>query len=86
MKSEVKRNWGVRIGSVNGRLEGDRNKVRFEQTNMARLLLASQIERSGADFAVMSGGEFVTLSVQVISLIKMCSRFNPLVIRWFTLI
>ncbi len=47
---------GVRIGSVNGRLEGDRNKVRFEQTNMARLLLASQIERSGADFAVMSGG------------------------------
>lgn len=47
---------GVRIGSVNGKLEGDRSKVRFEQTNMARLLLASQIERSGADFAVMSGG------------------------------
>lgn len=55
-EEQGKAQLGVRIGSVNGRLEGDRNKVRFEQTNMARLLLASQIERSGADFAVMSGG------------------------------
>ena len=47
---------GVNIGSVNGRLEGDRSKVRFVQTNMARLILSAQIERAGADFAVMSGG------------------------------
>lgn len=47
---------GIKIGSVKGRLEGDRSKVRFQQTNMARLLLAAQMERTGADFAVMSGG------------------------------
>lgn len=46
----------VNIGSVNGYLEGAREKVRFEQTNLARLLLASQMERTKADFAVMSGG------------------------------
>lgn len=46
----------VKIGSVNGRLEGDRSKVRFVQTNMGRLLLAAQMARTGADFGVMSGG------------------------------
>ncbi|HED3475259.1 TPA: 5'-nucleotidase C-terminal domain-containing protein, partial [Klebsiella oxytoca] len=30
--------------------------VRFVQTNMGRLLLAAQMARSNADFAVMSGG------------------------------
>ncbi|MGB9096536.1 bifunctional UDP-sugar hydrolase/5'-nucleotidase UshA [Erwinia sp.] len=47
---------GVKIGSVNGHLEGDRSKVRFVQTNLARVILASQMERTKADFAVMSGG------------------------------
>jgi 5'-nucleotidase/UDP-sugar diphosphatase len=47
---------GVKIGSVNGHLEGDRSKVRFVQTNLSRLILASQLERTKADFAVMSGG------------------------------
>ncbi|MFU9138317.1 bifunctional UDP-sugar hydrolase/5'-nucleotidase UshA [Erwinia tasmaniensis] len=47
---------GVKIGSANGHFEGDRSKVRFVQTNLARLMLASQIARTGADFAVMSGG------------------------------
>ncbi|ECW8873793.1 bifunctional UDP-sugar hydrolase/5'-nucleotidase [Salmonella enterica] len=46
----------VKIGSVNGLLEGDRSKVRFVQTNMGRVILASQIARTGADFGVMSGG------------------------------
>jgi len=46
----------MHIGNVKGRLEGDRSKVRFEQTNLARLILAAQIERTDADFAVMSGG------------------------------
>ncbi|HBC9087120.1 bifunctional UDP-sugar hydrolase/5'-nucleotidase [Citrobacter koseri] len=46
----------VKIGSVNGRLEGDRNKVRFVQTNMGHLILAAQIARTSADFGVMSGG------------------------------
>ncbi|EDY0566841.1 bifunctional UDP-sugar hydrolase/5'-nucleotidase [Salmonella enterica subsp. enterica] len=46
----------VKIGSVNGLLEGDRSKVRFVQTNMRRVILAAQIARTGADFGVMSGG------------------------------
>ncbi|CAI0713977.1 bifunctional UDP-sugar hydrolase/5'-nucleotidase periplasmic precursor [Serratia marcescens] len=46
----------VKIGSVNGKLEGDRSKVRFVQTNLARVMLAAQRERADADFAVMSGG------------------------------
>lgn len=47
---------GVKIGSVNARLEGDRSKVRFVQTNMGHLILSAQMARTGADFAVMSGG------------------------------
>ncbi|EBM7725907.1 bifunctional UDP-sugar hydrolase/5'-nucleotidase [Salmonella enterica subsp. enterica serovar Kentucky] len=46
----------VKIGSVNGLLEGDRSKVRFVQTNMGGVILAAQIARTGADFGVMSGG------------------------------
>ncbi|ENZ2190986.1 bifunctional UDP-sugar hydrolase/5'-nucleotidase UshA [Salmonella enterica] len=46
----------VKIGSVNGLLEGDRSKVRFVQTNMGRGILAAQIARTGSDFGVMSGG------------------------------
>ncbi|HEK0727125.1 TPA: bifunctional UDP-sugar hydrolase/5'-nucleotidase [Proteus mirabilis] len=46
----------VKVGEVVGKLEGDRSKVRFEQTNMARLLLSAQAERANADFAIMSGG------------------------------
>jgi len=47
---------GVKIGSVNQHLEGDRSKVRFVQTNLSRVILAGQIDRTKADFAVMSGG------------------------------
>jgi 5'-nucleotidase/UDP-sugar diphosphatase len=46
----------VKVGSVNGHLEGDRSKVRFVQTNLARVILAAQIARTSADFGVMSGG------------------------------
>lgn len=46
----------VKIGAVNDRLEGDRSKVRFVQTNMGHLILAAQMVRTGADFGVMSGG------------------------------
>ncbi len=51
-----KEQLSVKIGSVNGKLEGDRSKVRFVQTNLARVMLAAQKERADADFAVMSGG------------------------------
>ena len=46
----------IKVGSVDGKLEGDRSKVRFEQTSMGHLLLAAQKERANADFAIMSGG------------------------------
>lgn len=46
----------VKVGRVNGHLEGDRSKVRFVQTNLAHVLLAAQMARTGAGFAVMSGG------------------------------
>lgn len=46
----------VKVGSVNGHLEGDRSRVRFVQTNLARVILGAQMARTGADFAVMSGG------------------------------
>ncbi|CVG85610.1 bifunctional UDP-sugar hydrolase/5'-nucleotidase periplasmic precursor [Serratia marcescens] len=51
-----KEQLSVKLGSVNGKLEGDRSKVRFVQTNLARVMLAAQRERADADFAVMSGG------------------------------
>ncbi|MDB6367225.1 bifunctional UDP-sugar hydrolase/5'-nucleotidase UshA [Photorhabdus bodei] len=47
---------GVKVGSIEGKLEGDRSKVRFVQTNMAHVVLSAMMERAGADFAIMSGG------------------------------
>lgn len=55
-QNKGKAQLGVKIGSSTGRLEGDRSKVRFVQTNLARVLLAAQMARTGADLAVMSGG------------------------------
>ncbi|MED5632336.1 bifunctional UDP-sugar hydrolase/5'-nucleotidase UshA [Enterobacter hormaechei] len=55
-QSKGKAQLDVKIGTLNGRLEGDRSKVRFVQTNMGRLVLAAQMARTNADFAVMSGG------------------------------
>ncbi|MBF3314175.1 5'-nucleotidase C-terminal domain-containing protein, partial [Leptospira borgpetersenii serovar Hardjo-bovis] len=40
----------------NLRLDGRRIKVRFVHTSMGHLILNAQIARTGADFAVMSGG------------------------------
>ncbi|WP_352289573.1 5'-nucleotidase C-terminal domain-containing protein, partial [Psychrobacter sp. GW64-MNA-CIBAN-0177] len=37
-------------------LEGDRNKVRFEQTNLARVIIQAQMNTEGADFGIISGG------------------------------
>ncbi|WP_343646458.1 bifunctional UDP-sugar hydrolase/5'-nucleotidase UshA [Enterobacter sp.] len=55
-QSKGKAQLDVKIGTLNGRLEGDRSKVRFVQTNLGRLVLAAQMARTGADFGVMSGG------------------------------
>lgn len=55
-QNKGKAQLGVKIGNTNGHLEGDRSKVRFVQTNLARLILTGQMARTSADLAVMSGG------------------------------
>ncbi|MBE4572579.1 bifunctional UDP-sugar hydrolase/5'-nucleotidase UshA [Vibrio navarrensis] len=46
----------VKIAETNGKLEGDRNVVRFKQTNLGRLIAAAHMDRAKADFAVMNSG------------------------------
>ncbi len=46
----------IKIAKSNGKLEGDRNVVRFKQTNLGRLIAASHMQRAKADFAVMNSG------------------------------
>ncbi|OOF22178.1 bifunctional UDP-sugar hydrolase/5'-nucleotidase [Salinivibrio proteolyticus] len=46
----------VKIANSNGKLEGDRDVVRFQQTNLGRLIAMSHMERAKADFAVMNSG------------------------------
>ncbi|PWI35158.1 bifunctional UDP-sugar hydrolase/5'-nucleotidase [Vibrio albus] len=46
----------VKIASINDRLEGERNIVRFQQTNLGRLIATAHMERAKADFAVMNSG------------------------------
>ncbi|MGD8108862.1 bifunctional UDP-sugar hydrolase/5'-nucleotidase UshA [Vibrio sp. TRT 21S02] len=45
-----------KISETNGKLEGDRNVVRFQQTNLGRLIATAHMERAKADFAVMNSG------------------------------
>ncbi|USD64635.1 bifunctional UDP-sugar hydrolase/5'-nucleotidase UshA [Vibrio sp. SCSIO 43136] len=47
---------GVKIAETNGKLEGDRNVVRFNQTNLGRLIATAHMQRAKADFAVMNSG------------------------------
>lgn len=44
------------IGYVDAKLEGDRSKVRMQQTNLARVIIQAQMNVVGADFGVISGG------------------------------
>jgi len=45
-----------KVAVTNGKLEGDRNVVRFNQTNLGRLIAKAQSERAKADFGVMNSG------------------------------
>lgn len=45
-----------KIGYVDKKLEGDRSKARFEQVNLARVIVQAQMNSVGADFGVISGG------------------------------
>lgn len=46
----------VKLSYSNAKLEGDRNVVRFKQTNLGRLIGLAHMERVNADFAVMNSG------------------------------
>lgn len=46
----------VQIARTNGKLEGDRNVVRFKQTNLGRLIAAAHMQRAKADFGIMNSG------------------------------
>ncbi len=46
----------VKIAQTNGKLEGDRNVVRFQQTNLGHLIATAHKQRAKADFGVMNSG------------------------------
>ncbi|USH01772.1 bifunctional UDP-sugar hydrolase/5'-nucleotidase UshA [Grimontia kaedaensis] len=46
----------VKIAETNGHLQGERNVVRFQQTNLGRLIAAAHKDRAKADFSVMNSG------------------------------
>jgi len=54
----------VKVGSSDGVFVGERDKVRFEQTNLGQLILRAQMAATKADFAVMSGGGIRTSLAQ----------------------
>ena len=47
---------GNAVAESDAKLEGDRNKVRFQQTNLGRLVAKAQKERAKADFGVVNSG------------------------------
>ncbi len=46
----------VKIAETNGKLEGDRDVVRFQQTNLGRLIAMAHMQRAKADFSIMNSG------------------------------
>lgn len=47
---------GLEVGSADGVLDGDRNRVRAQPTNLGVLLARAMMERAGADLALMNSG------------------------------
>jgi 5'-nucleotidase/UDP-sugar diphosphatase len=46
----------VKVAESNAELVGERNIVRFQQTNLGRLIATAHMERAKADFGVMNSG------------------------------
>lgn len=44
------------VGEVNERLKGERGEVRFGYTNLGSLMIAAQMEKTGADFGLANSG------------------------------
>lgn len=55
-QDEADKKLSIEVGSVNGKLEGDRSVVRYRPSNLGRLIARAQRERTGADVSVMNGG------------------------------
>ncbi|MDO5639892.1 MAG: bifunctional UDP-sugar hydrolase/5'-nucleotidase UshA [Neisseria sp.] len=47
---------GIIVGSSNGKLEGDRERVRIERTNLGRLIARAQRQSANADIGIINGG------------------------------
>lgn len=47
---------GIIVGSSNGKLEGDRERVRTERTNLGKLIATAQRQSVNADIGIMNGG------------------------------
>nr|WP_075497255.1 bifunctional UDP-sugar hydrolase/5'-nucleotidase UshA [Moritella viscosa]SHO05201.1 5'-nucleotidase [Moritella viscosa] len=59
---------GIKIGQSDGLLQGERNVVRNNQTNLGRLIATAHMQRAKADFGVMnSGGVRASIEAGVIT-------------------
>lgn len=47
---------GVQIGSVDANLDGERDRVRRQPTNLGVMVARAMVERTGADFAIVNAG------------------------------
>ncbi|PID47401.1 MAG: bifunctional UDP-sugar hydrolase/5'-nucleotidase [Proteobacteria bacterium] len=51
-----KASLNIKVGNTNKLLVGARDKVRFGQTNLGRLIATAQMEKAKADFGIMNSG------------------------------
>ena len=47
---------GIQVGRTNGKLEGDRDQVRTQRTNLGKLIARAQRQSVQADIGIMNGG------------------------------
>ncbi|HDZ1004095.1 TPA: 5'-nucleotidase C-terminal domain-containing protein [Klebsiella variicola] len=46
----------VPVATLSEKQEGDRDNVRYRQTNLGQLIIAAQMDKTGADFGIISSG------------------------------
>lgn len=55
-QDEGDKKLNIEVGRVKGLLDGKREHIRFQQTNLGRLIAQSQMERVKADIGIMNSG------------------------------
>ncbi|PVX42784.1 5'-nucleotidase/UDP-sugar diphosphatase [Pasteurella langaaensis DSM 22999] len=55
-KNEGDKLLNVKVGETHGKLEGDRQVVRFKQTNLGRLIAETQRAKANADVGIINSG------------------------------